>query len=97
MCKMGTFFIDIELGGLPTADFVRVSALVDTNSTHATVPESVLSQIGVQARSTRRLRQADGQTAHRPLGQARTRVEGEEFDVQVIFLLDRHQPASRVR
>lgn len=83
---MGTFYVDVELGGPSSTEFITVNALVDTGATYTAVPESMLRQIGIQPRSTRCLRQADGQTVQRPLGQARVRLEGEEFDVPVIFL-----------
>ena len=89
---MGTFSVDVELGGPSTNDFVTISALVDTGAAYTAVPTSLLNEIGVQPRSTRRLRQSDGQTVHRPLGQARMRLEGEEFDVPVIFLPENTSP-----
>ena len=65
---------------------------MDTGATYTAVPASLLNELGVQPRSTRRLRQADGQRVQRPLGQARMRLEGEEFDVPVIFLPDNTTP-----
>ena len=89
---MGTFYVDVELAGPWSTDFTVVNALVDTGATYTAVPESLLTQLGIQPRSTRRLRQADGQTVQRPLGQVRMRLEGEEFDVPVIFLPENTSP-----
>ena len=89
---MGTFSVDVELGGPFTNDFVTISALVNTGATYTAVPGNLLNQLGIQPRSTRLLRQADGQTVHRPLGQARMRLEGEEVDIPVIFLPENTSP-----
>lgn len=87
---MGTFSVNMELDGPTTRDPVVLRALVDTGAAHTAVPEDVLEQIGVRARTTRRFKQAGGERVERPLGQARMRLadsgEDGEFYVPVIFL-----------
>ena len=69
-----------------TANFARANALVYTETTHTAVPGTVFTQSGVEPRATRQLKQTDGQVMQRELGQARLRLEGQEFTIPVIFL-----------
>ena len=82
---MGTFFVDVEIGDPEGAEFVVVNALVDTGSTHTSLPESLLRQLGVQPRAERLLRLANGERERRPVGQTMMRWDDEEFTVPVIF------------
>lgn len=82
---MGTFFVDVEIGDPEGAEFVVVNTLVDTGSTHTSLPESLLRQLGVQPRAERMLWLANGERERRPVGQTMMRWEEEEFMVPVIF------------
>ena len=82
---MGTFFVDVEIGDPEGAEFVVVNALVDTGSTHTSLPESLLRQLGVQPRAERLVWLANGERERRQLGQTTMRWDGEEFMVPVIF------------
>ena len=83
--NMGTFFVEVEIGDPEGAEFVMVSALVDTGSTHTSLPESLLSQLGVRPRAERVLWLANGERERRQVGQTMMRWEDEEFMVPVIF------------
>ena len=82
---MGTFYVDVEMGDPEGREFLVVNALVDTGSTHTSLPEGLLRQLGVQPRAERLLWLANGERERRPLGQTMMRWDGEEFMVPVIF------------
>ena len=82
---MGTFFVDVEIGDPQGAEYIVVNALVDTGSTHTSMPEGLLRQLGVQPRAERLLWLANGERERRPVGQTMMRWEEEEFMVPVIF------------
>ncbi len=82
---MGTFFVDVEIGDPQGAEYIVVNALVDTSSTHTSLPEGLLRQLGVQPRAERLLWLANGERERRPVGQTMMRWEEEEFMVPVIF------------
>ena len=87
---MSAFYVEIELTGPASPAAVRLKALVGTGASHSAVPEDVLADISITARTTRCLTEADGQRVERPLGQARMRIadtpDSEEFYVPIIFL-----------
>ena len=64
---MGTFYVDVEIGGINRREFVAVNALVDTGSTHTTMPESLLNRLQITPRS-RRFELADGRIVEYPTG-----------------------------
>lgn len=82
---MGTFFVDVEIGDPQGAEYIAVNALVDTGSTHTSLPEGLLRQLGVHPRAERLLWLANGERERRPVGQTMMRWEDEEFMVPVIF------------
>ena len=82
---MGTFFVDVEIGDPEGVEFVVVNALVDTGSTHTSLPESLLHQLGVRPRAERVLWLANGERERRQLGATVMRWYGEEFVVPVFF------------
>ena len=44
---MGTFNVDVEIANYTGGEFQSINALVDTGSTHATVPASLLQRLGL--------------------------------------------------
>ena len=82
---MGTFFVDVEIGDPEGVGFVVVNALVDTGSTHTSLPASLLRQLGVQPRAERLMWLANGERERRLVGATMMRWDGEEFPVPVIF------------
>ena len=83
--EMGTFSVDVELGNLNGDEFVTVNALVDTGSTHATVPTSVLQRLRVTQETRRRFRLADNRVVEYATGYVRIRYDGDEAVAPVIF------------
>jgi len=82
---MGTFSLDVELGNLSGAEFLTLDALVDTGSTHTTIPASILERVGVEPERQRPFRLADNRVVEYETGYARIRYGGDESVVQVVF------------
>ena len=82
---MGTFSVDVELGNLNGEEFLTVNALIDTGSTHTTVPASILEGLGVEAENRRSFRLADNRVVEYATGYVRIRYGGDEAVVQVVF------------
>lgn len=82
---MGTFTIPIQIGNLAGAQFIDVTALVDTGTTYASLPESILARLGVDQAGYRRFELADNRIVEYPIGYARVRVDGNETVAQVVF------------
>ena len=89
---MGTFGVAIQVGNLYGQQFTDVEALVDTGASDTTLPESVLEQLGIQPISRRSFRLADERLVEYPVGQARLRLDGDEFIVLVVFTPDGTMP-----
>ena len=82
---MGTFYADIGVGHPLGGDFLPVSALVDTGSTHSVMPESLLASLSLAPLQRRTYRVADGNFIQRDVGEARIRINEEERTCPVIF------------
>lgn len=82
---MGTFYVDIGVGHPLGGDFLPVSALVDTGSTHSVMPESLLASLSLSPMQRRTYRIADGNFIQRDVGEARFRINNEERTCPVIF------------
>lgn len=82
---MGTFTVPIRIGNLAGAQFVDITALVDTRTTYAALPGSILTQLGVEQEGYRRFELADNRIVEYPIGHARIRLEGQEVIVLVVF------------
>lgn len=82
---MGTFNVDVEIANYTGGESLTINALVDTGSTHATVPTSLLQQLGVTPRSRRSFRLADNRVVEYATGYILVRYGGDEALVQVIF------------
>ena len=82
---MGTFYVDVEVANYTGGEFLQINALVDTGSTHTTVPASVLVRLGVEPERQRSFRLADNRVVEYETGYARIRYGGDESVVQVVF------------
>ena len=82
---MGTFNVDVEIANYTGGEFQSINALVDTGSTHATVPASLLQRLGVTPRSRRPFRLADNRVVEYATGYVLVRYGGDEAIVQVVF------------
>ena len=82
---MSTFYVDIGIGHPLGGDFLPVSALVDTGSTHSMMPESLLTSLQLASLERRSYRVADGGIAVYAVGEARFRIDDRERTCTVIF------------
>ena len=82
---MGTFSVEIEIGGQDNGNRTRVSALVDTGASIASAPRSVLMDLGVEPSAKQLFQFAQGETKLMEIGYARIRFEGREIITQVLF------------
>ena len=82
---MGTFSVQLEVGGPGRDRFESVDALVDTGSTYTVLPESLLRELGVAADYQARFTLADGGEVERDVGRAWVRFEGREQYTLVVF------------
>ena len=83
---MGTFSVPIQVGD--GQQFVEVETLVDTGASDTTLPENMLTQLGVQPMARRSFRLADERLVEYPVGQARApNLSGQQF-VEVETLVD---------
>jgi aspartyl protease family protein len=82
---VGTFHVQLEVGGPARDRFVPVEALVDTGSTYTVLPRAILRELGVSADRRARFVLADGSEVERELGRAWVRFEGREEYTLVVF------------
>lgn len=82
---MGTFYADIGVGHPLGGDFLPVTALVDTGSTHSVMPESLMASLSLAPMERRTYRIADGNFIQRDVGEARFRIDNRERTCTVIF------------
>ena len=89
---MGTFTVPIQIGDLAGRQFIDVTGLVDTGTTYATLPGSLLARLGVVQEGYRRFELADDRIVQYPVGHARIRLEGQELIVLVVFAPEDSDP-----
>ena len=82
---MGTFRVDLWVGNLFVDNGATVSALVDTGSTHAMMPASLLNGLGIAPVETRTARVADGRRIELPTAWARFAAGGRNAVARVAF------------
>ena len=63
----------------------ELELLVDTGAIYSVVPTTVLQELKIERRSTRKMRLADGSVIHRHLGIVEVEVKGEIAHSNVIF------------
>lgn len=82
---MVTFSVMVQVGDLAGRQFIEVETLVDTGASDTMLPESILAQLGIEPITLRSFRLADKRLVEYPVGQARVRLDGDEFIVLVVF------------
>ena len=85
---MGTFSATMEIANLNQSEYLEFTGLVDTGSTHTTVPASLLSRLEIAPAGRRRFQMADGRVVEYPTGFAWVRYNGDQAVVQVVFAPD---------
>ena len=89
---MGTFNVTVRVSDSLGERFVDVEALVDTGSTYAAFPESLLVGLGITPRERGGFALPDNQVVEYPVGEAAVTLEGREFTVPVIFASEDADP-----
>ena len=82
---MGTFTVQLQIGDLAGQQFIEVEALVDTGATYTSIPESTLTQLGIEIRESRSFELADERVVEYPVGYASIRLEQREVIALVVF------------
>ena len=82
---MGQFMQTIEIGDPTGTRFQALEAIVDTKVMFATVPSSVLHELGVQPKRQMRFRKSNGETVQRDIGQTPMRLQGQQMASMVVF------------
>ena len=89
---MGTFSVEMEIGGQDNRNRTKVSASVDTGASIASAPGSVLRELGVEPATRQLFQFAQDETRLMDIGYARVRFEGREIITQVLFNDEGTQP-----
>ena len=89
---MGTFYITCQIADRFREWYVNVDALVDTGSSHTSLPESLLDELGIERERTLRCELADNRVIEYPVGETRLRIEELEGTVPVLFAPDDELP-----
>ena len=89
---MGTFHVNINVGDPQGERYEAMDTLVDTGSTHSTLPGSVLRRLGVPADRQVEFELADGSIVKHDVGQTRVRIDGQSAIVPVVFAEEGSEP-----
>ena len=82
---MGTFSIEVEIGGQDRLSWRKMAALVDTGASITAAPASTLRALGVEPELRQLFRFAQGETRTMEIGYAWVRFESREVLTQVLF------------
>lgn len=82
---MGTLSVTVEAGSSQGKDFRSPEALVDTGASYATLPTSLLRELGVALHGQRPLLLAAGDTVVRDIGRTWVRIDGQTEMTIVVF------------
>ncbi len=82
---MGTFTVEVEIGGMDQTRFETVRALVDTGAPYTLMPKSLLRSLGIRAVDTQEFAAASGEPIERDVGLAAVRLDGRLRVTPVVF------------
>ena len=82
---MGIFNVALEIGDPEGQRYETIEAMVDSGAAYTIVPSSLLTRLGVDARSSRTFILADGTRIRRGFGQTWMRLGEEEYISPVVF------------
>lgn len=89
---MGTFFVTIQVTDRFRERYANIDALVDTVTSHTSLPENLLDDLGIEREETDVFELADNRLLEYAMGETRIRLEGRELTVPVIFAPDDATP-----
>ncbi len=82
---MSTFTVTIYAGDPARERFTPVDALVDTGASYTMLPSTLLRELDITPRGSRRFVLANGETVTRDVAQTWVRVDGREVMTVVVF------------
>ena len=82
---MGLFNVTVGVGHPGGGDLSEVSAMVDTGAAHSVLPESLLTNIGIEPVEQRTFELADGNQVEYPMGIVRLCIDDRQWHCPVIF------------
>lgn len=83
--EIDPFPVAISLGPFKGGDLIPVEALVDTSRLYSVLPESLLTQMGVEPLEIRKFSLADGSVGEYGFGMVRIQLDGQECYSPVAF------------
>ena len=89
---MGTFYVTIQVADRLRERYVNVDAMVDTGSTYTSLPQSLLTDLGIEREESDVFELADNRLVEYDMGETRVRLEGRELTVPVVFAPDDATP-----
>ena len=89
---VGTFYIACQVADRFRERYIPVGALVDTGSSHTSLPEGLLDELGIERERMLKCELADNRVVEYPVGETRLRIEGLEGTVPVLFAPDDELP-----
>ena len=89
---MGIFNVPVRVSDPMGERFADVEAMVDTGSTCAVFPESLLFRLGISPLESGLFQLADNQVVEYQVGEARLGLDGRFYTVPVIFAPDTADP-----
>ena len=91
-CNVGIFNVPVRVSDQFRERYVDLEAMVDTGSTYAVFPESLLVRLGLSPHRVEMFGLADNRTVEYQVGEARISLEGKEATVPVVFAPDESTP-----
>ena len=91
-CNVGIFNVSVRVSDQFRERYVDLEAMVDTGSTYAVFPESLLARLGISPHRVEMFELADNRTVEYQVGEARLGLEGKESTVPVVFAPDESTP-----
>ena len=82
---MGTFSVDIEVGGLNGGETVSVVALVDTGSSYTVLGRDLLEILGIEPTERQQFQLGDDTLVEYDMGEARLGLEGRRRVTPVVL------------
>src|SRR5438067_1735046 len=89
---MSTFRVPLEVGALDGSGFITVQALVDTGSSHSSIPGVALRSLGIESVDRFSFTLADNRVIELGVGPAQVRVAGRQGVTMVVFGDDAASP-----
>jgi clan AA aspartic protease len=83
--RMGMFEVRMEVGDLPTTQWIELDALVDSGASDTRVPRSILERLGIRPQERWPFRMADERQVEYDVGVAFVRIEGRAAPSTVVF------------